>query len=633
MRPCSGPLTTLLLLTACGWMTAPPLSDDDGGTGDDGRGPLPGAPADPAPVLSAPGGGPVQPVALDPAVPRVPPSLPPPDVIPVLPADTDADAAGAAGSTAGNTSASDTDADTDAATASPPRVLEPGDPVLAALRPDRGTSHTYALTLPGETFARVVMVPPVGMSGRFTLTEVRTGLTYATITRSDEGGPLTWDGLLPAGAYQVEVTLNARGRRAGRYRLGVERLDPFLTPDDLEPNDTIAWERPLPMDGWVRGHTHPDDDPHDVWRLPDIDVPTDIVVTIRDASGQNDRVTLRDPDGVDPLPAAWDEAGTSLVASLSPGPGPALTVSGQGRYAVHVTGLPGLRARPRVSDVRLSIDPEPVVIAAGVDQAQRVQARFQVANPTEDDLEIVYAHHSDHAGVRVSQAINPWSLPAGSEAVLDVPIEIDPGLAPGRDVFVSLAASVEGGRPSTAHLRLRPVCGADLVAGEAFRPLGEVQGSADVAAASAGGATLDPLHQALIDGEATGVALDVPAVITVDLAGDDPVDLIGVLPEPDLLVHPLEVVIAVSTDGERFRDVAQDTLRPSTRPRPLVLPAPTPATHVRLTVRDRPGLPERPLRLGELQVLAEREGAEAAGPVVPSSTDAYVCAPEDTDGR
>jgi hypothetical protein len=77
---------------------------------------------------------------------------------------------------------------------------------------------------------------------------------------------MTYDALLPPGDFAL--ILDTTVPSDDRYRIVVEYADPFLLPDDLEPNDTPGNARPLPvaaasdapLDLTVRGSADPQAD-------------------------------------------------------------------------------------------------------------------------------------------------------------------------------------------------------------------------------------------------------------------------------------------------------------------------------------------------------------------------------------
>ncbi len=68
------------------------------------------------------------------------------------------------------------------------------------------------------------------------------------------GIPTVYEAVLQPGDYEISLW-SRTDPSAGRYSLGVERLDPFLVPADQEPNNTMGMAAPLPPSLHVDGTT------------------------------------------------------------------------------------------------------------------------------------------------------------------------------------------------------------------------------------------------------------------------------------------------------------------------------------------------------------------------------------------
>jgi len=501
------------------------------------------------------------------------------------------------------------------------RFSEPRTGALAV----HGDRDLYRFSMPGEGYVRVTVRSPAQAPVRLELQDVLTRARVARIDAADDEPLTTWSGWLLEGEYTLEARSLSGVASDAPYVLGLERLDPWLLPDDLEPNDEVSWQRDLPSDGWMTGHTDALDR-KDVVRLPALEAPTRVRITLHPPNQGDDaevpearaRVRVAQPDGAGTVDTSTEDDG-SLVATVPAGPPHTLVVSGSGPYRLQVTGLPVVEHTP--SPVRLGVTDQVVPVAAYWAEAQRVEVPVHVHNAGSEPVEVTLSVRTTHAGLD-AQLPGSFPLDPGGETTVTLPVLVEADLNDDDVQYVTIAASTGPGTPAPATLALEARCGATPVGPTPHRPLPEaLRGAVNVAAAARGG-SVGPDHPAVedvIDGFSPnddGYSHDPPVELTFDLAGDEPHEIVGALVTTRTRSGPVRravpLSLSLSTDGERFTQVYTGTLRRTVREQAFPFPA-TRATHARLSVPAIPGLDRGGfVNLGEVKWLA-RPGSQPLG--------------------
>ncbi|MDQ3655802.1 MAG: hypothetical protein M3457_12065, partial [Chloroflexota bacterium] len=94
----------------------------------------------------------------------------------------------------------------------------------------------YRFSLQNDTYLELALDAPADGLFKITLDSDATGIV--ALDSPNPGDALSWNGLLPAGDYAIRI--NAYTPSVEPYILSLTPLDPYRTPDDLEPNDTQA---------------------------------------------------------------------------------------------------------------------------------------------------------------------------------------------------------------------------------------------------------------------------------------------------------------------------------------------------------------------------------------------------------
>ena len=202
-------------------------------------------------------------------------------------------------------------------------------------------------------------------------------------------------------------------------------------------------------------------------------------------------------------------------------------------------------------------------------------------------------------------------------------IDILDDARPGPVAFDVRARRADGGR-TTATFTLEAICGASpLNPDPALTTAGPLWSGLDVAWSGLGAMPVgnDDRAPALFDGivaPSTGYRGDIGGSVTVDLAGDNPAPVIGVLLNPygqTLSPDTLrDFVVETSLDGATFTPVFTGTLLPLALEQPFLFAEPVEARFARLVLLNsyNPDYPNG-VGLGEFKVIAAPATAIAAG--------------------
>jgi hypothetical protein len=526
--------------------------------------------------------------------------------------------------------------------------LEPNDDAARAMRLEPGVPRTglldragdvdlYRFHLAANTRVRITLSGPPGstLQAQPQWGE-RQGVaqrlrTFGTPPARSE---VVWDGILGPGDHYLEV--RGEGAAESPYALLVEHRPWFDRPIDLEPNEEWWQASPLPADLRLRGSLFPQD--ADWYRLPDLERPATLV--IRDLAPETGTlagesltvVQETPPDPEDP----WPRPERTTIATLYPdrqtsewrgelpaGSGYRLKISsGQGGdYALALDFGDAVTPAPVAPPpVMMALSLETDTVAAFATWGQRVEGALRLENHGAVPLDLALETHVGDERWRIAPAQSRLTLAPGAESQIAVTVEVPPDAWGGRPVTLAVAAFGDTAVPVHVEAVVTPDATAPLVSPYRAWPLPDsMLGGLDVAGAAAGGAMLAG-EARLIDGgvnSGTSATLDQgelrEALPVIDLAGDDPVMLAGVLLTPAALpdvTHRLRrFAISVSLDGAHFERVLEGTL--SARPAEQAFPfdGPVAARFLRLEPIDTHG-GERTgsgASLGEIKAVAVPE--------------------------
>lgn len=409
------------------------------------------------------------------------------------------------------------------------------------------------------------------------------------------------DFLLPQGDYYVYVRGDRREEHP--YELALKRLPYFTGGADFEPNASPATAKALPPDLRADGTLGAGD--VDLIRLPDLDRPSTLTATVETAPRfltiglRQETVTTRANgpvertlDGIGDMTQSAD--GTSMTVDLPAGKNRLLyiTAGATGPYRLAFAFSDGPQSSVVSGDLGATLAIGAPRIAAFIDDGQRVPVSLTVRNDGSAAVQAALSFHLSDDRWTIDGAPASLSVPAGAAARADFML-----LAPARlfEGKVLLSADARSGPADAASAEAEIAIAPDAAPSspEPRWPLPEaLLGGLDVAW-SVLGATITPGSEALIDGYATsGTAAridpsDAPEdIVTIDLAGDAPVALRGLVVNPtggsDLTAQVSRLAVDASVDGTTFKRVFEGEIGARQREYPFVFPQPVPATHLRI---------------------------------------------------
>jgi Mg-chelatase subunit ChlD len=481
----------------------------------------------------------------------------------------------------------------------------------------------FRFSLAAPEHVLLTLEPPPGVDLRL----YGAGDTYALL--SHRGSPLPGEAVeldlvLPAGDHAVEVQGPVG---AERYRLSLRRADPFDLAVDQEPNDEPLMARPLSSDLRASGIVEKGD-LADWYRLEPLPAAGELFVR---TEGSIDGLMLDDGSQQVPLMADVEE-GTFRSAPLAAGAVVAIGVMARGPYVIALdpgtTGLVAGSAAGSELPMELVLDLDTAEVAAFEAAGQRVPGLLNLTNSGQETLDLRLDALASDPRWAVELESSEVSLAPGASVGIALEIVVPAQAWDSRAVRVTLQARDSSGQ-ATTFIELTPRDGVPLV--EPFRwwPLpDELLGGLDVAAPGLGAVPLVSLdaaaEAALHDGVvALGAGMNIrttlPLTLTMDLAGDEPVPVAGIILDPTAgpgavagTVRAFELLL--SQDGATYERALSGELSGALIEQAFALPEPVPARYAQLRITSRfPGTED--LRLGEWKVVAAPGWTQRPGPI------------------
>lgn len=426
----------------------------------------------------------------------------------------------------------------------------------------------------------------------------------------------------------------------GDYTLALTRLGPPDPAAEREPNDEIDHAAILAMGGTRSGRLAAQGEV-DVFRFS-LDGRDHIVLTA--TPPQDGSIGLELTSGgstVATVPAPTKGAPTTLDVDLPQGDYQVWLrpySASAGEYAVELERadpfVPAGGVPPRALPIALAVTTEAAEVAAYLTLGQHVTGELTLTNEGSTPLDLTLdAATSDGrwtvelpAGVSLAPAETarmPVSIEVPDDAPRDVPVR------------VSLRARDAGGAQASIFTEIVPTQAAvPLDPHQAWNVPDRLLGGLDVASAALGAVPLDThFHEAdLHDGltiaglGASGSIQGGPDTFQVDLAGDAPAPVVGIVLDPlardgMLDARPRAFELLLSEDGSTFESVLSGELGPQTVAQSFVLPEPVPARHAQLRIHTSWTGAQLSIDLGEWKVIAEpgwapsSDGISVADPV------------------
>lgn len=493
----------------------------------------------------------------------------------------------------------------------------------------------YRFFLGADERVRIALNAPPGVELR---ADLGWGSARAHVARllavPSEGGvsQMVWDGLLPAGDYYLEIRADKHGLQP--YGLLLERINFFIRPADIEPNDNWWQAGDVPESLRLSGELLAGDE--DWYRLPALPAEAAFSATLQsDDPSVAGRIWLEAVAEVPPAVGdSWPTPDANTVRTLSgsdaagwQGTLPAgvplyLGVSGDTTrtYDIRLT-IDGLtpRADPGPPSVGATLTLDRGEIAAFLVERQAIPGALRIENEGEAPLTLEVDGHVGDSRWRLVVPGQTVDLNPGQVVTLPIVLDVAADAWAGPPVAVDVAVRV----PGSAAAVLAEVAIAPTVGGAAAHPTpgwtapSAMLGGQNVGWSAHGAAVVDteePLNNGLVQSNNAAywrnrvlVALDP----TIDLAGDAPVPLAGVVLSPAITVTPVGNLrrfrILVSHDGETFAPVLEAALTPRPEPQAFAFAETVMATHLRLDPIDSHGGDGRGqgATLGDLAAIAD----------------------------
>ncbi|MEO0424225.1 MAG: discoidin domain-containing protein [Pseudomonadota bacterium] len=482
----------------------------------------------------------------------------------------------------------------------------------------------YYFTLLREAIVDLRFEPPPDVDASLT---VSLGGGQQAVKTTIKAGQAPFQQLrrLSPGTYTVRLKAGNVGS-AEPYRLLLSHPDLNALPVDLEPNDTPDQAVPLAPDHRIVG-TPTARGEQDYYLLPQLAPGTQITVQAPGEVdyGERRRLVVIAADGPSNAPSlltfdegagAWTgavpvdadaDAATRYVlrvqawetpydyqASFSPGPAP------------ETSGRPS---------IEIDAPTAPLAVAAYLDEVQRLRVPITVISTGSDSQTLSVLAQASDPRWRVQQSQASLTLAPGERQTLVLGITVPADAGDLRPVRLDAVFRGSGGSAAVSF-DVAAICGvAPVDASPAWPIPDELLGGINVAASQFGGVPVDGTRSvaSLFDLRTPYVKTWSPrlgdAQVTVDLAGDAPVQVRGIALNPRTSIganaRPRRFRVATSTDGITFESRLVAELHAVGEEQAFAFDAPVAATHVRLTIEDTQQGEARSTALGEFKVIAE----------------------------
>jgi len=474
----------------------------------------------------------------------------------------------------------------------------------------------FRFTLAAPDHLRLTLDQPDDAGFDVTLTSG--GLETLKARAADVGESIDLDLALLPGDYLLRV--RPQQPSEGTYELTSERLDPFALAVDQEPNDDVATAWPAPGSLVLTGDQAAGGTDVDWFELPALSEPSTVTIHHSDA-----RPVVRlfaGTDAAEKLQVERLEDGLLTSADAPAGLPLYLQLETKGPYEVRLEA-PGWSTIPEPVDpaAELVLGMEHDSVAAYWPEGQRVDGRVAITNTGPDDLELVLETTTSHYAWEVIPATHEVSVAASATVEVPVRVDIQPDAWADAPVRISaLARTAEGGGRSAAvvmdALRDAPAVGSHT----AWLVPDALLGGLNVAGLALGG---EPMGLIDYDRELflfddvtpTGAGFgkgsqELPTDLAVDLAGESPVPVAGIILNPlarsSQLAETIEdFELLLSTNGEDWTTVLTGELEPLPIDQAFVLDQPVAASHAMLRVHSLHRGRSKTVALGEWKVIAE----------------------------
>ena len=484
----------------------------------------------------------------------------------------------------------------------------------------------YRFSLQNETSLDLAFDAPDDAMIRISLDSDSAGIV--DLRSVEAGDDLSWNGMLPAGDYVMAI--NATAPSADPYALRLTPLDPFELADDLEPNDIESRAAPIPDSMRVSGELDPTYELGDVdwYALPAFPNATQVVFTY------TPEVTIQlmtVGDAVNPAMSIPLVLGTEAGGALGDVPADTpflLQVSGTGSYEVTIEtvddqGVPH-SATPVAAGSTLtsSLDLGEDSPAAYWTDGQVVEGTLTITNDGDAAVDLDLSARTGQAAWTVTFDEESVTVDAGESLEIPVAVHVAPDSWADQSIYIAVL-SANDELATSAMGTVTPSRSAPPLNVEAWSPLPEqMLGGLDVAWTSLGAtpvaidetvaAAEAPLYDQMLNtgfGQRIDASL-LPVELTIDLAGDDPVPVTGIIlfplgPDATIDTQLKGFDLELSLDGQTFTPVLSGELTTQGVEQSFALDEPVEARFARLRVRSAQLPTASIVSIGEWKVVAD----------------------------
>lgn len=492
---------------------------------------------------------------------------------------------------------------------------------------------TYRFSVDVETHLALTLSPPADL--RLSVKLEGSGLNVRGSRSAAKGEPSRYETLLQPGEYLVSVQGEGPDRSESPYELRLDRLDPFVLPVDLSPNDSAVTARKLEGRLDFAGYLG-DFRSEDWFEFPEIKVPTRLTLTL----DGDTRLSIRKVagDATPSIPTEEDVArrtatSHTFTAALEPGSVYLLQVTGEGAYHVSLGySQPVVGTAPLASsdDIELAIKGEVPVFGAYRKETQQSPLTLTVTNRTGSQQNISFAVKPGALGWEAGFDRQSLSIAPGVSAEIRSTLRALPdrtGLE-SMPVYFHAEGSTAGG--GTLAVPIRASCESPPQDPQPYRPLPkELLGGLNLAWSGLGSNV-----QGVDDRASDRLAVlfdemaplnqryeikprDLPADITIKLAGETAADIAGITLFPgkagSSMASQMPFSVLISQDGTSFTTAYSGLLQSTETEQAFVFAKPVKARFMRLHLASPTTLYGAPgVILAEWKVIAV-PGAKALG--------------------
>jgi hypothetical protein len=506
-------------------------------------------------------------------------------------------------------------------------VMQLDQPMLGRL-PQSSDIDVYRFSLTAPEHVLLQVDPPAD-GGVSTSLMNSAGATVAFSANAPPGQAWHDDLQLQPGDYELWLRPNPASKSSYQVLLG--REDPFAFRQDQEPDDFAAEARPMPPSLHITGTSDQTGD-KDWYRIDPLSQPATITVT---AHGSISTLTMS--DGTNGLPESQSTNGDAVVYTIGPTPTGVplyLVVNPTGDYDVVVSGIPAptgpsVPAPDLAAQVSVTLANDP--IAAYWNAGQEVSATVSVTSTGSTEQQLSLDAATSHYAWTLNLSQTTVTVDPGQTVTVPATLDVLPDAWAGIPVRVTVRARDTNGAQSTGFAEVTP--GRDALPAAphlAWSVPDALLGGLDVAASGLGATpvpSVDPMAEArLYDGiehtlsAFTAVLGAQPLALTVDLAGDSPDSVAGMIIDPltpigQTAAAPRDVTFSLSMDGQTWQDVLHAQVSTLPLDQSFVLPAPVPARFARLTIDSSWADTGVPIAISEWKVIAQPGFSPTAEPL------------------